>query len=63
MDKPGHSHRIGRPPLREGEQSTPVSVRVADSDYDALCRVSVRVRVSVPELIRRGVAVVIKDGA
>jgi hypothetical protein len=47
--------------LREGEQSTPVSVRLPDADYDRLCRVSVRVRVSVPELLRRGVAVIIRD--
>jgi hypothetical protein len=54
--------RVGRPPLREGEHTTPVSVRIPDPDYDELCRASTLMRVSVPDLIRRGVAIVIRSG-
>jgi len=45
--------RPGRPSLVEGEGSTPVSVRLSDSDYDQLCAEAKRQRISVAELIRR----------
>jgi len=61
MAKPDHDpHRIGRPPLREGEQSTRVSIRVVDSDFDALCRLALRRRETIPEAIRRAVAIIIR---
>jgi hypothetical protein len=50
-DKP---NRPGRPSLVAGEQSTPVHVKVSNSDYDKAYKLASQNRVSVPEIFRRG---------
>jgi Arc/MetJ-type ribon-helix-helix transcriptional regulator len=43
----------GRPPLKRGDPSVNVSVRLPGSQYDALDRRAQQQRVNVSELIRR----------
>lgn len=45
----------GRPPLDDSGRSVPVCVRVPARTYDELHDRAKRERVSVPELLRRGV--------
>lgn len=53
---PEPRRRPGRPRLHEGEESTPVNIRVVVSDYDRACEIARRARVSVPEVFRRAFA-------
>jgi predicted HicB family RNase H-like nuclease len=46
--------RPGRPPLKPGESSTSINVRIPVSDYDRACRVAIRQDRSVAEVLRRG---------
>jgi len=55
------SRRSGRPALADGEASTPVCVRLGPADYDRVFRQAVRDHVTVPELIRRGIARLLDD--
>ena len=43
----------GRPALRDGEPSTPVSVRMAATDYDETYRRATRAGITMAEQIRR----------
>lgn len=52
-----NTRRRGRPALREGEASWPVSVRFPDSEYDDLCAMSNANRMSIPEMLRGSVRV------
>jgi hypothetical protein len=45
--------RRGRPPIREGDRSIPVSVALPSRDYDRVYQRASQQRVKVPELIRR----------
>jgi hypothetical protein len=47
-------HKRGRPPLKPGESSTSINLRIAVSDYDRACRVAIRQDRSVAEVLRRG---------
>lgn len=44
--------RPGRPPIREGEHSTSVQVRLPDSDFDRLSAVARQHRMTIPTLVR-----------
>jgi hypothetical protein len=51
---PGVRQRpTGRPPLRRGDPSVSVHLRVPTSQYDAAYQRAARVGVSVPEFLRR----------
>jgi hypothetical protein len=43
----------GRPPLREGERSLTIGVKVTESDYDSICTVARRLDVSLAEVVRK----------
>ena len=45
----------GRPPLRQGETSVSVNVRLPVSDFDALCPRAARLNVSIAEMLRNPV--------
>lgn len=51
----------GRPPLCPGDTPAKVQVYVPSRDYDRVLRIAKRDDVSVPEVIRRGIAKVISD--
>jgi hypothetical protein len=51
--------RRGRPPLRDGEQSTPVCVRVKNHDYDRICTEARQAGMTVAEFVRSKVIPVI----
>jgi len=46
----------GRPPLRRGDPSVSMHVRLPTSDYDRLEQRAQAARVTVPELVRRRLA-------
>lgn len=45
--------RRGRPPLSKREPSSPVCVKMPDSEYDLAYKMAAEERVSVPEILRR----------
>jgi hypothetical protein len=49
--------RIGRPPIDVDDDSVPVHLKMPGRAYDVLWRRAQRERCSVPELIRRELAV------
>jgi len=51
----------GRPPLEPGQRTTLISVRVTEPTYDKLYDKATRERVSVQDLCRRGVRLVLED--
>lgn len=51
----------GRPVLGAAATTTAISVRVAAATYDRAYRFARRERISVPEVVRRGLARVLKD--
>lgn len=53
----------GRPPLVEGDTPAIVHLTVPSKTYDKAHSIATREGVSVPELIRRGLARVIADEA
>lgn len=54
--------RQGRPPLTEGDTTTPVTVRLPSKDFDRVCERASRERVKVQDLLRRGIAsIVVED--
>jgi hypothetical protein len=53
--------RGGRPTVKSGEPSTPVTVRVGTSDYDRAYSLAQRRRVSVPAVFRAGLHRVLRD--
>jgi hypothetical protein len=55
------SRRPGRPPLVEGDTTTPVTIRVPSKEYDRVCERASRERVNVPDLIRRGLSRVLHE--
>jgi hypothetical protein len=52
---------VARPTLARGESSTPVTVKMPDSVYDRAYAVACERRMSVPELMRRALARLLKD--
>jgi len=53
--------RRGRPTLVAGDTTTPVNLRVPSTDYDRACQLAQRDRVSVSEVLRRGLTRVLRD--
>ena len=53
--------RPGRPPLVEGDTTTPVTIRVPSKEYDRACERATRDRVNVPDIIRRGLSRVLDE--
>ena len=53
----------GRPPLRPGDTTTTVSLRVPTRDFDRACEIANRQRVSVRDVLRRGLSRVLDDDA
>jgi hypothetical protein len=52
----------GHPPrVDDGEPSTPVNVRLSSSEYDYVYAKAQRDRVSVPDVVRRGLAKLLED--
>jgi hypothetical protein len=51
----------GRPPLVDGDTTTPVTVRFPTRDFDRACQQAARERVPLPELVRRGLTRVLTD--
>jgi hypothetical protein len=51
----------GRPPIRVGDTTTPVTVRVPSKDYDRVCERATRERVKPVELIRRSLSRLLED--
>jgi hypothetical protein len=48
--------RPGRKPLREGDTTTPFTVRLPSRDFDRACQRAARERVEVRDLVRRGLS-------
>jgi len=53
--------RRGRPPLIAGDTTTSVNLRVPSNDYDRACHLASRNGISVSELLRRGLARVLRE--
>lgn len=55
------SKRPGRPPLNEGDIPARLHVTVPSKDYDRAQQIAQRQNISVPEVVRRGLARVLSD--
>lgn len=55
--------RRGRPPLKEGEKSTSIKVRVSASDYDRISRLAIRSDLSMSKVFRFAVHRLLQRGA
>ena len=61
MPCPPSGRRPGRPNLVDGERTAAVNVRLPVSQFDKACGRATRERVTLPELLRRGLARVLDD--
>lgn len=48
------ARKRGRPPLKSGEKTVPVTQRLPESEYDYVWHIAHRDGISVPEVLRRG---------
>jgi hypothetical protein len=55
-EEDGHRRRPGRPPLDRDDPSVAVTFRLPSRRVNSLCQRAARERISVPELIRRGLS-------